>query len=78
MLHPRFAEMHLRIDHAGEQMQAGTVDGGLRRVGVKRPNPGDATGPDPDIGPDLAAGRHNGPAAQHQIKRLVHSLPISN
>ena len=84
MLEPGLAEMHLAVDHAGENVQAGSVDGLPRRASADRADLGDAAVPDANIGKPLARVIDDGSAFEHeieglgQVRLLLRGLPRSH
>ena len=68
MLEPGLAEMHLAVDHAGQNVQAGSVDGLPGRACADRADLGDAAVPDANIGKPLARVIDDGSAFEHEIE----------
>ena len=72
VLQPRLAEMHLAVDHAGEDVQPTAIDHlpGLRRA--QGANRGDAPGGDADVALPLPVVIDDDAALQNEIERLCH------
>ncbi len=69
------AEMHLGVDHPGQDVEAGGVDDLGRGVAAVIANPGDAPVADGEIRLDAPARRHQRAAAQDQIVAFGHFGP---
>ncbi|MHC2640217.1 hypothetical protein ACVJGB_003085 [Bradyrhizobium liaoningense] len=72
VLQPGLAEMHLRVHHAGQDVQALAVDH-LRGAALRqRPQLGDATARDADVANGLAVLVDHGAALEDHIETLAH------
>ena len=70
VLEAGLAEMHLAVDHAGQDVQAGGVDGLAGEPFADRADLGDAAVPHANIGKPLAVMIDDGSAFEHEIEGL--------
>ena len=68
VLEPGLAEMHLGVDEAGQDVQAGGVDRGLGRRPREVADGGDAPAAHGDVGALAPGGREGGAAADQQVE----------
>ena len=72
MFQARLAEMHLRIDDAGQHVQAARVDHLARLGGIDAADGGDPPGTDADIADADAVLIDDGASLQHEVERGAH------
>jgi hypothetical protein len=76
VIETRLAEMHLRVDHAREDMEAGAVDRPPGRRAYEIADGGDPAVRDADVPRACAVVVHDGSAGQNEVKGLGHRLSL--